>query len=391
MAHGGCSNCGHLIWIRDNARGDRCCASCGAIQDQIFVAAPRYNEVFDDDGNLNIHGAKRESYVAGDRREESAFAPSSRSSSSAPYKRATYFSERLSQWQMLEPEINERDWELIASTWRFSDFWKRNVLTKEDIRAILRRIDECFVKGRPRFVKKYLEKHLTIRYRLCGVPSHGSQAPAWVIEEMRHMFDCVQIPFDRLVRCMGQRYSFPSYNFIFRRFCDLLGCKHYAVDFPPLKSAKKRDEIARIWLILIKYLRWPYINSDGATFGSEYSVDIKRISRETPQQQQQRRRTHDKVGDATRGAAHEYGEGESPEGPSRSGATSQAHAYNCAGGLRGQRADGASTSCAMLSDDPWLHDVFTALDNLDGGFSGWSGDDNQNGRDATDMDISCDA
>jgi hypothetical protein len=72
----------------------------------------------------------------------------------------------------------------------------------------------------------------------------------------------------------GRRHSFISYNFVFRRLFDLLGCSHLGADFPPLKSKRKREDIISIWLTLIRYLRWPYINSDARLFGAAHAIDI---------------------------------------------------------------------------------------------------------------------
>ena len=288
---------------------------------------------------------------------------------------------------MLEPEIPEDDWELISSQWRFSDFWQKSELTKEDIRTILRRVDERFARHRPRFVRKYLEKALTIRYKLCGIPSHGKNAPAWIVEEFKHMFGCLQVPFDRLVRSRKERYSFPNYNFVIRRFCDFLGCTEYAVDFPPLKSAKKREEIVRIWLKLIKFLRWPYINSDGETFGSEYAVNTRGLTEQQQRRRHQRKEAHDGQGAQDESARDARGIAGGATGAATSAG---ANAYNCGAGLRGQCAHGASTSDGVLSDDPWLSDVLVALAGLDRRINCRFNHDHHHESTATGMDLSCD-
>jgi hypothetical protein len=128
-------------------------------------------------------------------------------------------------------------------------------------------------------VRKYLEKFLTIRFRLCGKSSCGVKAPVWIDDEIKRMFALVEAPFDRLVRDKSVRSSFPNYNFCFRRFFDILGCPQYNVDFPPLKSQKKREDIILIWLKLIHYLKWPYLNSDGDYFGDEYKINARELLR----------------------------------------------------------------------------------------------------------------
>lgn len=123
------------------------------------------------------------------------------------------------------------------------------------------------------------EKWRTIRFRLCGVPSPGVQAPGWLVEEMKTTFGCLQPAFERVVRMdpSCSRYSFPNYNFCFRRIFDLYGCSHFNGDFPPLKSKTKREEIVFLWLKIINYLRWPYINSDAQIFGRDHRTNARTI------------------------------------------------------------------------------------------------------------------
>jgi hypothetical protein len=98
-----------------------------------------------------------------------------------------------------------------------------------------------------------------------------------LVEFLKDSFAQIQVPFQTTVRTEGVRYSFINYNFCFRRFFDLAGCSEFGVDFPPLKSRKKRDECIALWLKIIKFLHWPYINSDGDLFGQEYKTSISEV------------------------------------------------------------------------------------------------------------------
>ncbi len=102
------------------------------------------------------------------------------------------------------------------------------------------------------------------------------------------MFALLQVPFAVLVRQHGGRYSFVNNNFCFRRCFDLLGVSHYGVDFPPLKSKKKRDDIVAMWLKMIQFLRWPYVNSDARLFGDKYATATNATA--SPQRKPQQRR-----------------------------------------------------------------------------------------------------
>lgn len=293
-----CLECGACDWASNNSRGDIYCFACGAVADSVRLAVAKYKDLFDEARNFKMGQGPSTLYTGGGDGGV-VFESSVRRNESAPYKRQTYFAERLSQWQMLEPEIKEDDWikiELAYSQRKHElrrDDGRLAIPTKEFIRSLLRGIDDELQK--PRFVLKYLEKFLTIRYRLCGVKSFGAEAPGWLIEEMKSMFRQLEIPFDRIVRRRGSRYSFPNYNFVIRRLFDLLGCPNFGLDFPPLKSNKKRIEIVAIWISLVRFLNWPYINSDGNLFGSKYHTPISRrileFTRPRSEQQQHRSQT----------------------------------------------------------------------------------------------------
>lgn len=113
---------------------------------------------------------------------------------------------------------------------------------------------------------------MTIRRRLCGIHSFGFRASEELVEFLKTCFKQLQLPFELLVRSEGIRYSFLNYNFLFRRFFDLYGCSHYGVDFPPLKSKKKREDTVLLYIKLIGYVKWPYINRDAALFGEAYGT-----------------------------------------------------------------------------------------------------------------------
>ena len=136
------------------------------------------------------------------------------------------------------------------------------------------------------------EKFFTIRSRLCGVQSYGAHVDDAVVTLLKEMFSQLQIPFETLIRSQNLRHSLLNYNFIFRRFFDLLGVSHYGRDFPPLKGRKKREEITSFWLSVISFLKWPYLNNDEQLFGAEYAVDIGKLQRRAAKQQQQRASQH---------------------------------------------------------------------------------------------------
>jgi hypothetical protein len=333
-----------------------------------MVASARYKELYDCSGNRQFQAPLVETVRAGVYSETpSDVAAALRNQTlSAPYQRATYFAERISQWRGLEPCIPHHDYRDIERLYhRYTNKWglypneqrwqPDYCLSKEDTRQLLWEIDRQRMSDglKPYFVKKYLvsllpmcwsmqvlristacacerkdswlmegsrlqshslcfaafgtkirprspfviwsptsmwyymppaiahsaplflqEKFLTIRLQLCGRGSLGLRINDYLVLRLKELFKQLQVPFAQLAERTGRRHSFISYNFVFRRLFDLLGCSHLGADFPPLKSRKKREDIVSIWIDLIIYLRWPYLNSDAQLYGASHAIEV---------------------------------------------------------------------------------------------------------------------
>lgn len=171
--HAPCDVCDWLVWIDDYRSGDTLCARCGAVQDRLSVAAPNYKDLFDAHGNRRSKSAVVQSYPVG--ACVSFDAPKvdynkvrdDLKKRSPPYKRATYLNERLKQWQCTEPPIGDKDWGDIYEVYYFAvqngTYERQYVLKKEDIRVVLKSLDDKRIKRgkRPRFVRKYLVSSLS--------------------------------------------------------------------------------------------------------------------------------------------------------------------------------------------------------------------------------------
>ena len=97
-----CPNCDGEIDEFQCYGGYIVCGECGLCLDNVRLAQPTRAE------------RTEAAAIGGPVVEEAAMGTGTIvHSSSAPYKRATYFAERLSQWSMSEPEIPDEDWELI--------------------------------------------------------------------------------------------------------------------------------------------------------------------------------------------------------------------------------------------------------------------------------------
>ena len=181
-----CLNCGYNMFECNYATGTVSCLECGCCRDDVLAVVDCTHK---DRERANGHGVRQESYPNGAVVEEvdaERIFVNSRRKNSPPYKRETYFSERISQWRLLEPEIDSADWQVIERMWedftgkwksvtgvpRFKDArWSRApgdilrcnlVLTKEMCRELLWAIDDrqrAAGIAKPIFVKKYLVSH----------------------------------------------------------------------------------------------------------------------------------------------------------------------------------------------------------------------------------------
>lgn len=169
-----CDNCGSDELFTDYSRGDCVCSMCGcvAIERLAVDTGRKFNT---EQGALCFAAPHPNSATAADV-VESMVSSNVRPATSQPYKRETYFSERISQWRQLEPTIPYHDFRDISTKWkRMTGYYegdagswrwceRRNcyvtdqILTKEMCRVMLREIDEQRRANGESvyFVKKYL-------------------------------------------------------------------------------------------------------------------------------------------------------------------------------------------------------------------------------------------
>lgn len=180
--HFNCANCGADDFAVDAERGDCVCRDCGAVDRiPITVGGNGYSARLDGSGNQipGVHGY--ESINGASIVLEPPPSKKQRKGTSPPYRRDTYFAERISQWRMLEPGIPASDMQEIERAYEhFTDKWGLRggetifpgakwtrterglscsyVIDKEDCRKLLWHIDaDRKSTGRkPYFVKKYL-------------------------------------------------------------------------------------------------------------------------------------------------------------------------------------------------------------------------------------------
>lgn len=158
---GHCANCTGATFVVDYERGDSVCCTCGCVEPtRLMVVQNTFKQNFDYEGTRRHDVPPQESMVVGaffedvvDRRIQQ----SRGKSNSAPYRRATYFAERISQWRLQEPTIVADDLRTILQAYD-AKYSMQYVMSKEECRTLLWEIDARLKTHNlvPRFVKRYL-------------------------------------------------------------------------------------------------------------------------------------------------------------------------------------------------------------------------------------------
>jgi hypothetical protein len=152
------------------------------------------------------------------------------------YKRINHFNELLVQFQAKEStHIPKEVYDMI-----------RKELKKE--RKSVNDLNFSRVK---RYLKKY--SHLGYNHYYDHtfhiINKMNGQKPLSMTPEMeeklRYLFLQIQKPFDKY--CPTGRKNFISYNFVFYKFCEMLGYDEFLKYFPLLKSKEKLYQQEQIW------------------------------------------------------------------------------------------------------------------------------------------------
>ena len=186
-SNGACDNCTGTDYIFDYRTGDVVCQQCGMVESGRLTVHSGGAKGFVGQQNAYSsdaivsesapHGAVAISF------NDAKFANARFRTNSPPYQRRTYFSERISQWVLSEPEIEAKDMQIIRDKFdeltgkfvvEYGEFsntehniamqskqrWGRNhLLTKDSCRTLLWCVDEDNKRignGRTFFVKRYL-------------------------------------------------------------------------------------------------------------------------------------------------------------------------------------------------------------------------------------------
>ena len=167
--------------------------------------------------------------------------------STTGYKRVSHFMERLSQLQGIE-QVSFPD-ELVDAL-RVQMNRLRitpNVLAPHVVRLLLKKL------RRP----EYFENSNSLAHMLGGfkLPTLSEDLK----DKLKNMFLIIQDPFERF--SPAGRKNFLSYNFVLRKFLEILEQDHLLQFFPPLKSRDKNVEQEMIWQRMCDHLAWPYYST----------------------------------------------------------------------------------------------------------------------------------
>jgi len=166
----------------------------------------------------------------------------------AGYKMMNHFSELLNQFQAKEStEIPSIVYDTIKNELNKMKIFNPKIINKSLIRQILKKTN----------LNSYYEHIPFIINKLTGFPPPSINRATE--EVLKYMFKTIQEPYKKYKN--KTRKNFLSYNFIFRKFFELLEFNHFLHFFPVLKAIDVLREHDIIWQKICNDLKWKYIPS----------------------------------------------------------------------------------------------------------------------------------
>jgi len=167
---------------------------------------------------------------------------------STSYQRMNHFSELLIHLQGKETTdiIKQEVYDKINYEIKKQGI-NKNCLTHEKLRCILKKLD----------YNQYFEHRSYIIYQIAGI-----KPPTFTHEievQLKNMFKEIQIPYEK--HKPPGRKNFLHYDYVFRKFFELLNLDAYIKYLTELKSVEKKKEHDSIWKKICNEIRWEYIPS----------------------------------------------------------------------------------------------------------------------------------
>jgi len=161
------------------------------------------------------------------------------------YKRINHFNELLVQFQAKEStHIPKEVYEMIRIE------LKKERKTVKDLNY--NRVKRYLKKYSNRGYNHYYDHTFHIINKMNG-DKPLSMTPE-MEENLRFLFLQIQKPFDKY--CPPGRKNFISYNFVFYKFCEMLGYTEFLKYFPLLKSKEKLYQQEKIWEKICNDIGW---------------------------------------------------------------------------------------------------------------------------------------
>lgn len=286
----------------DESRGDIVCLDCGACFGGLLVGVLNTTSIADKGGQGKTSITENARSVAFD-------SIGIRSAKNArhkkdTYRRQAYFRDRLSQWLHTEKPIPKHDLAVIKKEWRryLHGLGVPGVLPtkaalrksrgkiisgchpleKSDIRSILRACDARLEAIRKKklaewpddpmwkcyrdeigeqsksFVKRYLEKWLSLRWRFTGQHSTAAECPHENFDQLQEYLGKLDRSFPA---CFAgeKRKAFPNWNEVTRNLLQLLFLEHLGGDFPGLRTQRAKNRANYHWWKFCRFHKWPYL------------------------------------------------------------------------------------------------------------------------------------
>lgn len=172
------------------------------------------------------------------------------------YDRMSHFCDKLAQFQAKEYTMIPEDvMAKIETELKKEKTVDLTEFTKLDMKKILKKTG----------LSQYYEHSNYLIVLLSG--AKPLQLDGYTEETLKLMFKHVESPFEKYKHIMKEtskmndRKSFLNYNYVLRKFFEILEMKDCADQFPLLKNLEKVRAYDRVWYKICEELNWPFYRS----------------------------------------------------------------------------------------------------------------------------------
>ncbi len=213
-----CAHCGHNQFLV-NEESNYVCALCGIVHDKFTDHKPGYKEMQEREYRRKFR-----------------------------YERSNNFADCIDRAQGRERvDIPEKIMADLRTEIQKQNL-RRGQITEHRVKTLLKHTGH----------NKYYKHKTHIRNKLLGTQQKDRFTDQQVAT-LKHMFAEVQLPFEKY--CPDDRSSFLSYQYVLRKFCELLELDKIAVRFPYLKDRQKLRKHDTVWKNICSEVGYQFIPS----------------------------------------------------------------------------------------------------------------------------------